>query len=1672
MNHALKTSERFIVENYRVLELLSESPTSQIFRGCSLADPLLQVAIKISKNKIDALHPAARVHFESEAEYLSRLSHPGIVKLLRFGFFEDRPYLIMEYIPGETLAFHGLNFTQIADVLKQIAQALAHSHSKGILHRDLKPTNILLFSRDSQLQVKLLDFGLSSAMGNDPTSQTLKGTLLYMAPELFGSRQAIDQRVDFYSLGMIAVELLNGAHPFAGREPADVVQAQLNISPTISVELPTALHRVIERLLAKDPFQRYQTARGLAYDLQTLQDRLHRGLTGPFELRTQDQVQSLSQPKFLGQSMERQTLQQALERASHGKLQTTLIQSQPGLGKSRLISEVTRKWSKGYVLSSAGHGYGETLAYGMVIQLLRDLAQQRFSPAMLEQIKISLADLSPDLVSLVPELKSLLGVRNLRLALDPDIKQRRFTSRLIDAFLTIAHQSPPLTLIFEDIQWADPASLRFIIELSKRAKASPLCLILSCREDQVSADLQRFFAEFGSAGTVKKLSLKPMSDSQIGALIYSMLGQQIPEVADFVARQADGTPQLAVELLHAMVESEALILDEKGWRVTDLNKSHGEVLNDTLARNAVPQMEKMPSEALLVLRLASVLGRSFRFPELFSALHAFSAAPRETCARWVMDALREAEDARLIRRLSDVEGYSFRHEKIRETLYQGVSAAERSVFHRIIAKALEQTLVLDPEVIYTIANHYSRSDDTLNAMLYSIKAGDCASQHHANFEAINFYRAAQANSCFNQLPEVQRFQLIESLADSESFAGDMEQALSHYRQLFSDFKKPEDHARILGKIGHTLLGQGEIRPATEALEQALRLNGITMPQSRRGAYWQIFRELSTQLFYRYFARTAAPPPEAREQETAHLMSLLCHAYYAFDPIRAVGILLQHANFCKSRALTGELAQTFANQALALMLIPWPRRALRYAKRSLAVHLKTGDRRASANSRYVLSSVYAGIGRWTEALQHGLIAESELRRLADRWIIPHLQFNLAHLFIACGQWDEAEDYATRLFEVAEERKYTPGIAYALWLRSSLGARLDNQQLLHQIEHHQRYSLKSGDLHSTALLLIAKGRALGWLERHSEACATFELANDILSTSIFHGTPFFSLPLEFAEALFRLAHTCADQELKRGLYFRAAQFARQAQWRCSRHAFFQASVLRVQAMSEWHMGQKSRAENLWRRALLCASKQYNKYQMALTLRDWAEALKSEDQARSCSFYSQALYILKELKGENEWRKIAELLPDHLKSAPHLQNDGSVQARDGLPSPERRELDSLLHLGLGTARTSTDRVDQILAQIKKILRADRACLIAVNERTGQFETLVETRDSRKPLQQSQAFSQTLILKALQEMRPVSFYGDDVGPLATSASLEFLNIKSVIAIPLQLHATRRVVLYLDSDHLLPHFSEMESQVLTVVGNHLAVLMQSSHIAQLESERLEMSRDIELTSVVQKLFLPSISARQSANWEFAVYTDHNQKCRGDWWWFTEGTTQDLELVLGDVSGQGAAPAMITASITSLFHIFRQPVRALNETLELVSRTLAKIVRGEFLSTAIAIHLQKDQLQVWCAATSSIYLLGENGDTECLARPGSHLGAQQLQLGYHSRTLQKGDRLLLLTDNLAGRRSDQGRPLGERRLLRAAQNQRSAPLPLALKSLIESLTQMQGKAHAPENFTAILIEVR
>ena len=605
-----------------------------------------------------------------------------------------------------------------------IAGTLTQLHGRGLIHKDLKPTNILV---NSAGEVRFTGFGIASRLSRERQAleppETIAGTLAYMAPEQTGRmNRSIDSRSDLYALGVTLYEMLTGTLPFTAADPMEWVHchvAKRAIPPSERVkEVPGAISAIIMKLLAKTAEDRYQTAAGLRSDLQRcLAAWEARGRIDYFRLGEDDKPDRLLIPeKLYGREREIKTLLASFDRVVRGgPPELILVSGYSGIGKSALVQEFhTALVSRGGLFASGKFDqHKRDIPYATLAQAFQSLVRQLLAKSdtdlapWREALRDALDPLGQLIVDLVPELQLIIGDQPPVPEASPQDAQRRFQLVVRRFIAVFARPDHPLALFLDDLQWLDMATLDLLEDLSTRSDLRHLLLIGAYRHNEVDAahPLTRKLEIIRDAGArVHEISLAPLTREGVEQFTTDTLrceSAHAAPLAQLMHEKTDGNPFFLIQFLYALVEEGLLKFDQDNaqWN-WDLGRIHAKGYTANVADLMIAKLNGLPDEVRKTLLELACLGNSADLATLSIVLG--------TSEQQIRENLAEAIRLQLIERLDD--RYKFVHDRVQEAAYALCPDEDKPALHLRNGMALAARLAPDEtsEKLYVIANQLNR----------------------------------------------------------------------------------------------------------------------------------------------------------------------------------------------------------------------------------------------------------------------------------------------------------------------------------------------------------------------------------------------------------------------------------------------------------------------------------------------------------------------------------------------------------------------------------------------------------------------------------------------------------------------------------------------------------------------------------------------------------------------------------------------------------------------------------------------------------------------------------------------------------------------------------------------------------------------------------------------------
>jgi PAS domain S-box-containing protein len=606
-----------------------------------------------------------------------------------------------------------------------IVAALGKAHQRGLVHKDLKPANILV--NHATGEVRLTGFGIASRLPRErqvpEPPEVIAGTLAYMAPEQTGRmNRSIDARTDLYALGITFYQMLTGSLPFTAADPVEWVHCHIARKPVPPNErlenVPAAVSAMIMKLLAKTAEERYQTASGVERDLRRcLAEWEARATIDNFPLGQQDTPDRLRIPeKLYGRAREVETLLASFDRVFRtGAPELVLISGYSGIGKSSVVNELHKMLVPPRGLFAAGKfdQYKRDIPYSTLAQALQSLVRPLLgkSDTELSGWRDALLEaLSPNgrlMVDVVPELKLIIGEQPPVPELPARDAQRRFQlvfRRFIDVFARPEH---PLALFLDDLQWLDGATLDLLEDLLTRSDLQYLMLIGAYRDNEITAahPLMRKIETIKAAGAkMAEIRLPPLAQEHLGQLIADALRCEV-EGAEPLARlmqdKTDGNPFFAIQFISSLAEEGMLAFDHDAsrWR-WDLDRIHAKGYTDNVVELLVGKLGRLPAKTQTALHQLACLGNAADITML--ALVLGTSETDAKAALW--DAVRQE----LVEQQGD--SFKFVHDRVQEAAYSLLPERLRAEAHLGIGRLLVANLSVEglEDAIFDIVSQLNR----------------------------------------------------------------------------------------------------------------------------------------------------------------------------------------------------------------------------------------------------------------------------------------------------------------------------------------------------------------------------------------------------------------------------------------------------------------------------------------------------------------------------------------------------------------------------------------------------------------------------------------------------------------------------------------------------------------------------------------------------------------------------------------------------------------------------------------------------------------------------------------------------------------------------------------------------------------------------------------------------
>ncbi|WP_198034877.1 AAA family ATPase [Bradyrhizobium sp. WSM1417] len=686
-----------LVPGYALSERCWEDAISITFRGRRLTDNH-PAFVRVAKMRRVAT-PLRR-----DFDVCSRSNVKSILKPLDFFRIEGIECLILPDHGARPLTEHLLHrrlpFANSLLLIWEIVQAIREVHQDSIVHGNLGPHSI--WANNDLREIRIADLSRAVFRSDVSPERQVHADFHYIAPEQTGRiDRIIDARSDLYSAGALAYFLVCGRPPFEAVTPLELIQAHLDRLPkpphNIEPGIPLPISRIIMKLLAKEPEERYQTVAGLGSDLQFCLSEWQARSTIPSFPIGQGDVPAVFQitNKLYGRNAELTTLQDSLRRTSGGATEFTVVCGPPGVGKSLLIQSIQSTTSfTGAFISGKFDQFKSNEPYSVIAQAFRVLIEQLLccSQLKLQEWRKRIIDaLGANLyliVGVIPELEELID-QPLSFEIPATEKRHRFNHAFRQFVRVFANVEHPLCLFLDDLQWADPASLTLIHTLLTDSEVTHFSVIGTLRlGDDADGAVTAIIEQISESNIpTTRILLSALEEGDIGELLRDALRCSPTEAAPFaelIKTKTDGNPFFITQFLSFLNHQKLIVFDfaQSRW-AWDLRKIAAEGVTDNVLELMNRRVRSLPSEAQEAAKIAACIGSRFTAQALSMIL--------DTPLPCALRALRILEREGLVLALiEDDQAFEFKflHDRVQQAAYSLIPELEQPAMRLKIGRSL------------------------------------------------------------------------------------------------------------------------------------------------------------------------------------------------------------------------------------------------------------------------------------------------------------------------------------------------------------------------------------------------------------------------------------------------------------------------------------------------------------------------------------------------------------------------------------------------------------------------------------------------------------------------------------------------------------------------------------------------------------------------------------------------------------------------------------------------------------------------------------------------------------------------------------------------------------------------------------------------------------------------
>lgn len=962
----------FSIGHYQIVEDVFIGNKTLIYRARheETGEPYLIKTLRAEYPPLDDI-----VQLKREYKITQAADYEGVIRIIEQVPYKNGIALIMEDFGGVSLTHllteRGMDLFLFLRIAVRLSETLGVVHRKKIIHKDIKPDNIIV-SREMG-QVKITDFGIASLLTSERQEginlDHLEGTLRYMSPEQTGRiNRAIDYRTDMYSLGVTFYEMLVGDVPFLSDDPNELLHSHIAKKPILPVALrsglPETISDIVMKCLSKNAEDRYQSAFGLQQDLQMcLQMLTNEGEITPFTIGQWDRSDVFHIPeKLYGREEDIRTLQTVHDRVCGGGREMLLVSGFSGIGKSVLVNEIKRTIAqeRGFFISGKFDQYKRHVPYDALVQALTGLIHQLLMETE-QNIEVwkqrLLRALGPNgavLTDVLPELELIIGKQPAVPQLPPQETQNRFQMAMQNFLAVFTKKEHPLVLFLDDLQWADLASLNMIEYIMRNTATRHLLFIGTYRTNEVQeTDRLLLMVEelILQQVSVSRIELLPLSGEQLTEWIldtFQCEWEQGEKLASLVIEKTGGNPFFIKQFLETLYAEKCIVRDyESGHWQWDLDEIGGMEISDNVVDFMLTKIKQLPKSAQDVLQVASCIGSTFDIRTLDVA----DGKPLQDTASDIQQAIEDGfilPEGMAYKVLLVIEEagdeyelpadlnlfFRFVHDRVQQAAYSLMSESTRQDLHLKMGRLLYKRAQREgmEEYIFNLANHLNEAkalitdaEERERLARLNLEAG-CRAKASTAYEPALKYFVLGVSMLRGDAWQTQyqlAFDLYMERSISEYLCGNFESADCFFDLLLANAQTPLEKASVYDIKAVLYANQVRYPQAIQYGVEGVRLLGINAPtEASTGALLREVVQLKWRMRNKSMEELAQMPTLTDPRLEMAMKLLLNMSGYAYfiDPKLYMLYNLQILNLSLRHGYTAVTATAFNAYAMLLDIV--------------------------------------------------------------------------------------------------------------------------------------------------------------------------------------------------------------------------------------------------------------------------------------------------------------------------------------------------------------------------------------------------------------------------------------------------------------------------------------------------------------------------------------------------------------------------------------------------------------------------------------------------------------------------------------------------------------------------------------------------------------------------------